>query len=102
MGPAVLSRVYNDDVYNKREKAESEAQSGHALTKEKHYHLFQKNEVKLRRSLEAKRAWTKSISVTYSLTEKRPERIPITVFVPCHVCRVLLQMQPSRQNRWGR
>jgi hypothetical protein len=31
VGPAVLSRVYN-----KREKAESEAQSGHALTKGKH------------------------------------------------------------------
>ena len=100
MGPAVLSRVYNDDVYNKREKAESEAQSGHALTKEKHYHLFQKNEVKLRRSLEAKRAWTKSISVAYRDNKSEQNRIP--GFVPANFCRVLLAIQPSRLNRHSR
>ena len=65
--------------------------------------------------LEAKRAWYKinfSNSERFlvqnqfrwldSFTEMRPELIRIAGFVPFHICRVLLKIQPSRQNRWGR
>ena len=37
-----------------------------------------------------------------SFTEMRPELIPIIAFVPFHCCRVLLKIQPSRQNRHSR
>ena len=36
------------------------------------------------------------------LYRDKSELIPITGFVPFHICRVLLKIQPSRQNRWGK
>ena len=65
--------------------------------------------------LEAKRAWYKisfsnservlvqnQFQWLESFTEMRPELIPIIAFVPFHFCRVLLKIQPSRQNRHSR
>ena len=65
--------------------------------------------------LEAKRAWYKisfsnservlvqnQFQWLESFTEMRPELIPIIAFVPFHFCRVLLKIQPSRQNRHGK
>ena len=36
------------------------------------------------------------------LYRDKSELIPITGFVPFHICRVLLKIQPSRQNRHSR
>ena len=53
-------------------------------------------------SVIAKVAWYKINFIGSQLSRKESELIRIPGFVPCNVCRVLLQIQPSRQNRQGR